>query len=323
MFADLPVNFYVDGVPRLLTQGSGDHRVIVTVDGFNIMIFFVSTGISATVHVRPNSVSEHIIEIPGSLTIYICLPDDNPDIVDVMGLLGTPNQNLEDDWMDANGNTITKWSINAFDYCTNTWCIRDETDSVFTYDAGYDFAHYQRCDDPKWTRQLSTSPEPSEEVELICAQVHNDTDCLFDGANGGVQAAEIAVEAIQNLEKQRKEALLAKTQDDVACCSSNFKTCDPNCGPNKHSCATCRDGESFIWLAKGPYEDAEDHGLLVDCAVKQATCSVSHECCPGMDCIDGTCTPGATNTHSRRLMEWVFERPDLPLDRTIITYSDL
>jgi len=329
MFADLPVNFYVDGVPRLLTQGSGDHRVIATVDGFNVMLFFVSTGIAATIHVRPNSVSGHIIDIPGSLTTYICLPDDNPDIVDVMGLLGTPNEDLSDDWMDVNGNTINKGSTNAFDYCTNTWCIRDEAQSLFTYDEGYDFAHYERCDDGKNTRHLEeATPEPSDKVKEICAAVDDNEGCLLDGANGGVPAAEIAVEAITGLNNKKIESKKAMTTDDVACCSSDFKTCDAGCSDKKHQCATCREGETFRWLPHGPYvdpynEDPEVVDPHADCLAKTTQCDVgADECCPGLDCVDGTCLPSDDST-GRRLKEFVFTRPDLPSERIIIPYSEL
>lgn len=326
MFADLPVNFYVDGVPRLLTSGSGDHRVLATVSGFDIMLYFTTTGISATIHVRPNSVSSHITTIPGSLTIYLCIPDNNPDITNVMGLLGTPNEDRSDDWMDTSGATIARGSMNAFDYCTNTWCIRDEAKSLFTYEDGYDFAHYERCDDPRNTRHLEAEPEPSAEVIKICEQVGNNTACLLDGANNGIEGAEVAVEAIKNLEKARKKALKAKTQDDVACCSSDFKSCDAGCSLIEAKCGMCREGETFHWLPEGPYVDPyeTDPDLIsefAECHAKEDECLGSHECCPGLDCVSGTCLPGTTT--GRRLQEFVFSRPDLPMERTIISYHDL
>ena len=65
MFGNVPVNMYVDGQPRLITQGSGDHRVIVTLDGFNVEIFFVSTGIHVKVIVGPGE-TFNWATIPGS-----------------------------------------------------------------------------------------------------------------------------------------------------------------------------------------------------------------------------------------------------------------
>ena len=320
MFADLPVNFYVNGQPRLLTQGSGDHRVIVTVDGYNVDMFFVSTGISVKVFIRPNSVSSHIREIPGSFTTYICLPDDNPNIVDVTGLLGTPNGDQSDDWMDVNGNTITKDSMDEYDYCTDNWCIRDAVDSIFTFDDGYSFDDYNGCDDPIRSRHLVDLSTASDCVKKHCAQVDGDEACIYDGIQGGCSAAELAVESLKSLTQQRRAAITAETQDDAACCSRDFKTCDDSCGTNRFTCLSCDPNDTFKWLVHGPYDDSD--GPLEHCLAKLTTCTASDTCCPGLECVSGTCVPKDSDT-SRRLEEFVFSRPDLPFDRNIITYADL
>lgn len=332
MFEDLPVNFYVDGTLRRLTEGSGDHRVIVTVDGFNIYIYFVTTGIAATIYVRPNSVSAHINTIPGSLTAYICLPYDNPNIVNVKGLLGTPNDDTADDWMNADGTAWTGGS-NAFDYCTDTWCIRDVNDSLFTYNDGYLFDHYEKCDDPRNTRHLSEvdTSTASQEILNACQDVvdYDGYDsCLYEGIVMGEDAADAAADAIEKLEGMRTAALRAQTPDDAACCSSDYKTCAEGAGATEYDCGLNCD-DTFLWLPQGEYTDRDDHGNLVDCLVKEATCTDTDDCCPGLLCSSGTCTPfteacpTGSASGSRRLEEWVFERPDLPMDRNVITFADL
>uniref|UniRef100_A0A7S3KYD5 VWFD domain-containing protein n=2 Tax=Amphora coffeiformis TaxID=265554 RepID=A0A7S3KYD5_9STRA len=325
MFEDLPLNFFVNGESRLLTQGSGDHRVTVTVNRFDINIFFVTTGISVQVNVRPESVSPHIVVIPGSLATFVCLPDDNPNFGAVTGLLGTPNKDQADDWMDINGNTIPFNDHVEYEYCATNWCIRDANDSFFVHDeAGYDFDYYYGCDDPEPNRrrELSLIDEASDKIKSLCAQVGMNEQCLFDGVNGGINAAEAAVENLKALEKKRIETLTSTFQDDAACCSRDFKTCDTSCAADKYKCGECDSNDTFTWLPHGTYDD--DFGDLEHCVPKATTCTASSSCCPGLECQAGVCAPKADDSVARRLQEFVFVRPDIdPFNRNIIAFSEL
>jgi len=126
------------------------------------------------------------------LSYTLCLPDD---LEDVYGLLGTPNGLKEDDWTMPNGTVVEIPSSDrdrrfekAYNYCT-TWCIGQETDSLFTYvDGGKNFTEYNiDClgdYDPTLEDAIDDVPETCEE---IC---NGDLACLIDCAVGGEADAE-------------------------------------------------------------------------------------------------------------------------------------
>lgn len=72
------------------------------------------------------------------------------------GLLGTANGNVEDDWQNLEGEVITqpksladRMRKPAYDFCTQHFCLRDESKSLFFYsEHGIDFSYYQKCDLP-------------------------------------------------------------------------------------------------------------------------------------------------------------------------------
>lgn len=362
MFENLPINFYVNGEPRLLSQGSGDHRVMVSVDGFHINLFFVSTGIHVRVRVLPSTVVNHNNlndHVPGSINAYICIPDDNENIVDVMGLLGTPNGDKQDEWMDMNGNLVpmeidssTQNSAKEYNYCTTHWCIRDEADSLFAYEDGYSFSHYNGCDDPEARRLEGTTATNGEEeihheIVDICSVLDTPDACVQDGVAMGVGAAHAAVQAILSLQQQRRSSSLAPTPDDGACCSRDFKTCDSDCaaaGTNKYTCGGDTAGvcgninaknESFVWLPQGTWMFETD-GPLASCLAKHQVCEQTSSkqeennnvlvCCPGLECVSEECVASATTsqTVSRRLItEGNFLRPDLPIIRNVNALSGM
>jgi len=89
---------------------------------------------------------------PGELwschwNFYVCLPEAEQEAFEQggLGLLGTPNGNTQDDWMDKNGNTLeikrhgkTKQE-DAINYCYDNWCV-SQMDSIMTHseDSSYD-----------------------------------------------------------------------------------------------------------------------------------------------------------------------------------------
>ena len=331
-FDNVPVNFYVNDEPRLLSEGSGDHRVIVSVNSFVVDFYFVSSGISVRTLVRPHSISGHIRDVPGSLTTYICLPDDNPNIKNVVGLLGNPTGTRDDDFMDAMGNTISKG--NEYQYCTQNWCIDNEADSFMKYEDGYDFGFYNKCDAPQ--RRTLNEIDPAslpESVQQECAIVNNTFACLFDaynmlqafGEEAALQAAEEAVDTIQGI-MAAKEAVLTYSPDESRCCSRDFKNCatdlgdiytEGSCGFSQYNCNEC----GFFWLKKGTIDD----GPLANCAALDDTCDASYdyECCPGMSCQSGKCVSNGTGSNRRDMKETKFVRPDIPENRNIMVFSDM
>ena len=76
-----------------------------------------------------------------------CRPGD-----DLIGILGSPDGNKNNDWMDQNGETIpipsgasSFFFEPAYDYAIENWCISDEADSHFAYEPGTQFSDYENC----------------------------------------------------------------------------------------------------------------------------------------------------------------------------------
>jgi hypothetical protein len=76
--------------------------------------------------------------------LYVCLPESQQELfMDYsIGLLGTPDGNIHNEFMDANGNQLTltpnkdnnSWHKTYIDYCYHNWCV-SQADSLMTYPA--------------------------------------------------------------------------------------------------------------------------------------------------------------------------------------------
>lgn len=111
------------------------------------------------------------------------------DDAQVWGLLGSPNGNVNDDWMDRNGNAIpippgigTFFFEPAFNYVKENWMITNEAESIFCHDGDfvppddeYDGGIEDEIDDPP------------ECVLQICG---DDIACRIDGVTLGCEAAD-------------------------------------------------------------------------------------------------------------------------------------
>jgi hypothetical protein len=346
MMDNVPIDFYVDGEPRLFSEGSGDPRVFVLVQGFHIYVTFVKTGIQVHIQVRPFVSDNHsgIMNgkegtIPGSFSTYLCLPDDNPNIVGVKGLLGTPTADFTDDFMDVTGAQMSPPS-NKNAYCIEHWCVKDEAESMFVYEDGYSFADYNGCGSSQ--RALEAIPEDmvvtvddvSTEIVAICAKVDHTPSCLEEGKFNGAQGAKDAVKAILDAEKYVNETKSGNRPSDDACCSDDFKTCAPGCTESEYFCELCAEGEgsekTFTYFFRGPgLYDATADQKFSDCLPEGSQCTTNSECCTFDDkdknvlnklhCEEGVCK---AKDMGRRLEQFQVVRPDIPEERNIVPYRD-
>ena len=321
MFDNVPIYFYVDGVPRYFNEGAGDPRVKVYVDGFHIFVTFVSTGIQVHVQVRPFFSDPHggIMnnrdgEIPGSFTTYLCLPADNDAITNVMGLLGTPSYNFADDFMKNDGTPISKPS-DLTNYCKTEWCIKNSAETLFTFESGKDFATYNKCGSTRRHLEV-TEADVTPEVLAICDKVEGHQFCLEEGHANGEKGAMDAVTSMLDGENAILASESGERQDDDACCSVDHKTCLEGCDiKNKYFCDLCN--ADAVWLSKGTYE--LEQGKFAGCLAKDAARAAADDCCPGLVCGDaGTCVKKPEE--ARRLGEFKLERPDIPAVRNVIPY---
>jgi hypothetical protein len=136
-----------------------------------------------------------------------------------------------------------------------------------------------------------------------------------DDDDGGASVAQLAVQAILELQAAKDASMLAAPNDESACCSLDYKTCSTTCVNNNkdteflcHECANVGSDAAF-WLTHGPY----DSGPLANCYDKNTLCNHDAECCPGLDCDNaGKCkAPTRPSGGRRHLQSMEFQRPDL------------
>jgi len=104
------------------------------------------------------SFSEAMLEVvgngPGELfgchwNFWVCLPEDQEEFyrTETVGLLGSPDGNTRNDWMDVTGEPIPipqhgERSKAAFDYCRQNWCV-SQADSIMTYPESTTYADHK------------------------------------------------------------------------------------------------------------------------------------------------------------------------------------
>ncbi len=108
----------------------------------------------------------------------------------IRGLFGSPDDDATSDWMTPNGTklglpTADLRGQEAYDYCTEQWCIRDPSDSLFVYDGEYNFSFYSKCDED-YPGAVDVS-KASPELLALCGE--KNIACLTDGIEFGIEAA--------------------------------------------------------------------------------------------------------------------------------------
>jgi hypothetical protein len=66
----------------------------------------------------------------------------------IVGLvLGSPDENPDNDWMTGLGQSLTIRGYDVNTYCVVHWCIRDQSKSLFTYEGGHTLEDITKFDD--------------------------------------------------------------------------------------------------------------------------------------------------------------------------------
>jgi len=194
-------HIFLDGVLQSVTRGSH-----LSNDGTYAMLFNANGGVDIqffdTSSTPPLNSTSIRITVGGSpsakfgctMNTWICLPLNDPELrSDVVGLLGTPNGNREDDWTTPAGEVlpIVPKGPDSFAYCTTHYCVETAAESLFTYDSNRTFLEQYSCASVYPGEPVLEEAPP--EILAICGE---DAACLLDGINGGPE------EAIRNLEGQ-------------------------------------------------------------------------------------------------------------------------
>jgi hypothetical protein len=144
-----PVQLFVDGVSKSLTDGTGTEKATVDVL-FNrrIEIEYPETNLMLKIGVKINKVGDCVFNV--DYILADCRREEH-----LVGLLGTPNGEYIDDWMTRNGtvlnipnNTKGRYLSPAYNYTVENWCILEESESNFNYESGTDFDYFENCNLP-------------------------------------------------------------------------------------------------------------------------------------------------------------------------------
>jgi len=199
-----PYTFYANKqeVPNIFTSGTGTNKVIASQGPGRTVIFrYPQTGTRIEVDVRSSWKNGC------NMAVQVCLPKRRFEGERVIGLLGTPDDNKANDWMQSDDgatlsipdNRFDRMFKPAYDYCTEQWCIDNAGDSKFTYANGKGFDDYNFCTnvyDDGGVQEALTDAEQNEELIAVCGQ---NLACLLEGAVGDAEDAQAAKEVEDEL----------------------------------------------------------------------------------------------------------------------------
>jgi len=204
-----PLQFFVNGVQRALEDGTGstDVELIIASNGKRIEIVYPLTELKVVLGFQNCRLGK----------LCVTLPDTDTTV----GVLGTLNDDVSDEWTRPDGTIMTvpedkanKLKKPGYDFCTQNYCIRDEIDSNFVYnEAGITFDTFQRCDLPYGDTLEKMITEAPQWVLDLCA---GDAACIMDVQNGGAEDA--ATLRAAALEFAGSCSVSGGDCDDVECC---------------------------------------------------------------------------------------------------------
>jgi hypothetical protein len=153
------------------------------------IFYFHSSGFQVSINAKKTSKRGCV------LAVKICMPYDWPRAQEALvGLLGSPDQDASNDWMDRNNNAVAipttkKGRIGeaAYNYCVQNWCIRSATDSMFHYLSGQSYAGFNKCNLGADTTATTCVDNPPQAVANVCGT--DNMECLVDGCMGGEEEA--------------------------------------------------------------------------------------------------------------------------------------
>jgi len=136
------------------------------------------------------------------ITFFICLPQDEQEMFETSssGLLGTPTNDIKDDWMGKDGQTLMLPDHNrngaAWDYCTENWCVEQE-ESIITYEDGSSYSDY-KCNNTAFTPfDVYTCEDPQSIIEK-CKDTLQPVACQMETCIGNPDVIP-EIEVIGNL----------------------------------------------------------------------------------------------------------------------------
>lgn len=180
-----PIFMFVDGISRNIVQSSGQKGVTVSKSSESSLLISYDSELSVSVRIHNSRTFQCYLDV------RLFIPDSISSKGGVQGLFGIPNGNFSDDWNTPSGQILPvprtqtqRRTAMAYNYCTTHWCIRQASESLFTFEEGTTFEDFNQCD-----RLFGTAPiiqEATQEVQDLCGI---DESCLIDGTVGQLEDA--------------------------------------------------------------------------------------------------------------------------------------
>lgn len=149
-----PVLYYENGVLQDISQVPNGGYLYGDAGSDNYVKLEGTNQIKVVFKTEQGGSSEIMLETagdgPGELfschwNFFVCLPQTDQALFSVggVGILGSPDLDSQNDWMEPNGNVIPihhngKEGQEAYDYCRSNWCV-NQVDSLMTYPEGTDY----------------------------------------------------------------------------------------------------------------------------------------------------------------------------------------
>ncbi len=178
------IDLYVDGIAKLFTDDLGA-GIDFFQDAANsrYRIKHTATELSLDITVEEST------KFGCNFLVQVFLPSGYRSGETILGLLGTPNGNPNDDWRTPNGATVTvpanqnaRMFRDAYEYCVDNWMVQNAADSLFTYVRDDEsFANFYGGDDAYQAEIETALDSPSAELQGICG---DDKFCILDGTLG-------------------------------------------------------------------------------------------------------------------------------------------
>jgi len=196
-----PVDLFVGKQKRDLVEGTGiDNEVIVRQIGkSHVVVYYPKTRLQFVVKLSKST------KYGCYLSVKACLPDNYRPNDTIIGMLGTPDDNPTNEFMNADGNayemsTTDKYRKN-YEYCTQEWCVRQASKSLFAYGVGESFQSFNKCGDQYDGSVENCVENPEDWLTEVCSLC--DKRCLYEGCVGGEAEAKTAIETEFELNDER------------------------------------------------------------------------------------------------------------------------
>lgn len=184
------VQILVDDKVKTLSEGYDDAFVRVTTVSATTKIFVKNARVAISAKEAPISFSH--------FGVTVSVPRSYSQGKTFVGLFGSADGDPLNDWMNATGAAIAIPTSGlaqqaGYEYCTSTWCIRDESEVLFAYTASAPF-DAASCDE-SYPGSLDTSSATAD-LRALCG---TDQACLTDGIELGIPGAQNLLESVAAL----------------------------------------------------------------------------------------------------------------------------